>query len=56
MLDRASLGLVSLSNRYGEPRLKSACTIALGLGTSKYTPVRDMLAHGRDQAYSETAE
>ena len=53
---RACLGLLSLSKRYGEPRLEAACTIALGLGTSKYTHIRDMLANGRDQDHSTSAE
>jgi hypothetical protein len=44
-----------LSNRYGEPRLEVACTIALSLGTSKYTHIRDMLANGRDQVHSTSA-
>ena len=46
---RACLGLLSLSKRYGETRLEAACTIALSLGTSKYTHIRDMLANGRDR-------
>jgi len=53
---RACLGLLSLSKRYGEPRLEVACTIALSLGTSKYTHIRDMLANGRDQAQSTSAQ
>jgi len=53
---RACLGLLSLSKRYGEPRLEAACTIALSLGTSKYTHIRDMLANGRDQAQASTPE
>ena len=51
---RACLGLLSLSKRYVEPRLEAACTIALGLGASKYTHIRDMLANGRDQAPATT--
>ena len=53
---RACLGLLSLSKRYGDSRLEGACTIALGLGTSKYTHIRDMLANGRDQAQASTPE
>jgi transposase len=53
---RACLGLLSLSKRYGEPRLEAACTIALSLGTSKYTHIRDMLAHGRDRVQGTSAE
>ncbi len=53
---RACLGLLSLAKRYGEARLETACTIALGLGTSKYTHIRDMLANGRDQVQSASAQ
>ena len=45
---RACLGLLSLSRRYGDARLEAACTMALGLGTSKYTHIRDILANRRD--------
>ena len=45
---RACLGLLSLSKRYGETRLEGACTMALGLGTSKYTHIRDILLNRRD--------
>lgn len=45
---RACLGLLSLSKRYGEARLEVACTLALGLGTSKYTHIRDILLNRRD--------
>ena len=46
---RACLGLLSLSKRYGDARLEAACTLALSLGTSKYTHIRDILVNGRDQ-------
>ncbi len=46
---RACLGLLSLAKRYGKPRLEAASLIALELGMTKYTHVRDMLANGRDQ-------
>jgi transposase len=45
---RACLGLLSLSKRYGEARLESACTLACQLGTSKYTHIRDILVNRRD--------
>jgi len=45
---RACLGLLSLSKRYGETRLEAACTLALSLGTCKYTHIRDILANRRD--------
>jgi transposase len=53
---RACLGLLALSKRYGERRLETACTIALSLGTSKYTHIRDMLTNGRDQVQPSAAE
>ena len=46
---RACLGLLSLVKRYGKPRLEAACLVALELGTTKYSHVRDILANGRDQ-------
>ena len=45
---RSCLGLLSLSRRYGAPRLEAACTLALSLGTSKYTHIRDILLNRRD--------
>ena len=50
---RASLGLLSLLKRYGKARLEAACLIALELGVSKYSHVRDILANGRDQVATE---
>ena len=52
---RACLGLLSLSKRYGEARLEVACTLALRLGTSKYTHIRDMLLNRRDLLQPSTA-
>ena len=46
---RACLGLLSLVKQYGKPRLEAACQIALELGTTKYSHVRDILANKRDQ-------
>lgn len=46
---RACLGLLSLAKRYGKPRLESACLLALEIGVTKYTNVREILANGRDQ-------
>lgn len=45
---RACLGLLSLSKRYDEARLEAACVLALNLGTSKYTHIRDILQNRRD--------
>jgi transposase len=46
---RACLGLLTLVKKYGQPRLEAACQIALELGTTKYSHVRDILANKRDQ-------
>jgi hypothetical protein len=50
--------LLSLSKRYGEIRLEGACTLALSLGTCKYTHIRDILLNRRDllQASTTTPE
>ena len=45
---RACLALLSLAKRYGKPRLEAACLIALELGATKSSHVRDILANGRD--------
>lgn len=47
---RACLGLLSLSKRYGKPRLEAACTVALSIGACRYRHVRDILANNRDRA------
>ena len=49
---RACLGLLSLAKQYGKPRLEAACQIALELGTTKYSHVRDILVNKRDQMES----
>jgi transposase len=51
---RACLGLLSLSKRYGDARLEAACTLALSLGTSKYTHIRDILLNRRDLLQTHT--
>lgn len=51
---RACLGLLSLSKRYGDARLEAACTLALSLGTCKYTHIRDILANRRDLLQAST--
>jgi hypothetical protein len=51
---RACLGLLSLSKSYGPARLEAACTMALGLGTSKFTHIRDILLNRRDLLQTST--
>ncbi len=53
---RSSLGLLSLSKRYGQDRLEAACALALTLGTCQYRHVKDILASGRDQVKPATAD
>ncbi|MDP1595681.1 MAG: hypothetical protein Q8L70_02310, partial [Methylotenera sp.] len=38
-----------LAKRYGKPRLEAGCTVALQIGTYKYSHVRDILKNRRDQ-------
>ena len=52
---RACLGLLSLVKRYGQARLEAACLVAVELGTTRYSHVRDILANGRDQVQAEPA-
>lgn len=51
---RACLGLLALAKRFSRPRLEAACVIALELGTTKGSHVRDILANGRDQVLPAT--
>jgi len=54
---RACLGLLALAKRFGKPRLEAACVLALDLGTTNSTHVRQILLNGRDQvALSTTPE
>ncbi len=46
---RASLGLLSLAKRYGNPRLEQACQLAISLGAYRYRIVANILRTGRDQ-------
>ena len=46
---RACLGLLALAKRFTRPRLEAACAVALELGTTNSSHVRDILANGRDQ-------
>ena len=46
---RACLGLLALAKRFTRPRLEAACVVALELGTTNSTHVRDILVNGRDQ-------
>lgn len=52
---RTYLGLLALSRRYGESRLEAACVLALSLGTSKYTHIRDILLNRRDLVQNQAA-
>jgi len=45
---RACLGLLSLSRRYGKPRLEAACDRALAIGAPFYRSVASILQQGLD--------
>lgn len=51
---RACLGLLSLSKRFDDARLEAAYTLALSLGTCKYTHIRDILLNRRDLLQTRT--
>ena len=51
---RACLGLLALAKRFTKPRLEAACVVALELGTTNSTHVRDILVNGRDQVQAGT--
>ena len=51
---RPCLGLQSLCKRHGDARLEAACTLALSLGTCKYTHIRYILANRRDLLQAST--
>ena len=53
---RACLGLLSLAKRFTHPRLEAACVVALALGTTNSTHVRDILLNGRDRVTPATQE
>jgi len=53
---RACLGLLSLAKRFTHPRLEAACVVALALGTTNSTHVRDILLNGRDRVVPATQE
>ena len=47
--------MLNLSKRYGDIRLEAACTMALSLGTSKYSHIRDILLNRRDLLQASTS-
>jgi len=44
-----------LAKRFGKPRLEAACVVALELGTTNSTHVREILINGRDKLVPSTA-
>jgi transposase len=52
---RSCLGLLALAKRFTRPRLEAACAVALELGTTNSSHVREILINGRDQVVSSTA-
>ena len=53
---RACLALLSLAKRYSKARLEAACLIALELGTTKASHVREILVNGRDLVKPSTTQ
>lgn len=53
---RACLGLLALAKRFTRPRLEAACVVALELGTTNSSHVRDILINGRDRAAPATPQ
>jgi transposase len=51
---RSCLGLLGLAKRYTKERLEAACAVALALGTTKASHVRDILKNRRDQVQPVT--
>ena len=51
---RACLGLLGLAKRFTKERLEAACIVALELGTTNSSHVRDILRHGRDRVQPAT--
>jgi transposase len=53
---RACLGLLALAKRFTRPRLEAACVVALELGTTNSSHIRDILINGRDRAAPATPQ
>ena len=51
---RACLGLLGLAKRFTKERLEAACVVALELGTTNSSHVRDILVNGRDRVQPTT--
>ncbi len=51
---RACLGLLGLAKRFSKERLEAACVVALELGTTNSSHVRDILVNGRDRVQPAT--
>ena len=51
---RACLGLLGLAKRFTKERLEAACVVALELGTTNSSHVRDILVNGRDRVQPAT--
>ena len=51
---RACLGLLGLAKRFTKERLEAACVVALELGTTNSSHVRDIVVNGRDRVQPAT--
>jgi hypothetical protein len=45
---RSCMGILQMSQTYGNERLEAACAMALGMSAASYTTIRNILKNGRD--------
>lgn len=45
---RSCIGILQMSQTYGNERLEDACAMALGMHAVSYTTIRNILKNGRD--------
>jgi transposase len=45
---RSCMGILQMSQTYGNERLEAACAMALGMHAANYTTIRNILKNGRD--------
>ena len=53
---RSCMGILQMSQTYGNERLEAACTMALDMHAANYTTIRNILKNGRDTAGAPPAK
>lgn len=53
---RATLGVIRLSDKYGNTRLNQACSNAIAIGSISYQTVKNMLKNGMDKMVPPTSK